>query len=151
MFFFKKDGDEEMPDPSNLSAIELAKLMDKNMSENDLHELTELEITDDQYRKVVNMIEQFVGAGGFDKESLLAFKKGMMYGIGLGYKVSDKASEFKKKPSEEELQALMRKFAFPFMSIDKGIERWEDDHWFDSMLANAKIAEPTTKTKRKDK
>ncbi len=146
MFLFGKN---EGQDPRSMTARELALMVRNAANEKELKEMVGVEITDAQYRKVVHMIETLVSDSGskLSVDTLKSFKEGIFYGLGLGTKMTLLAQDLGIESTvgsmrdKKKLKRLMSKFLFVFEAIDRGIENYTDDVWFENLMKNAKVSE----------
>lgn len=150
---------------SKMSAKQIANKVDEAIEDARKHDLLEEvmgDTPDKQLQKALHFIEEYTRASGvqdFDRDSLIAFRRGMTYGMGLMAKVSDDATQslqsgnIKVSDSNfEDVRVLLKKFMFMFAAIDRGLENWTDDHWFQNFMKNVKVApEPTPVAKTKAK
>ena len=163
MFLFGSSKEEI--DPEKLTVMELAKKLEQSTLEKEVPEVLGLTITPEQYKKMVDSIEKFVFEGDkkteFSKHGLIAYRKGIFYGIALSTKLQidarDLEPDFQKDgvgrasvTKNKTAGNIARKYAFPFWAIEHAYTNWADDEWFKNLMKNVKIEElPAKKPKKK--
>lgn len=165
MFLFGREEDDKPVDPSRLSAMELAAMIEEGVMQKEVPEAVGLEITDELYKKALDSIEKFVYKNSdiktFTKDSLLSYRKGVCYGLALASKVAADTRDLRIQDDEVrgvgkidatrggEARKIAQKYAFIFWAIEKAKENWTEDDWFKNLMRNAKVEEAPKKTKPK--
>lgn len=163
MFLFGNSKQEI--DPEKLTVMQLAKAMEKGVLEKDVPDVLELTIAPEQYKKMVDSIEKFVFDDSkkteFNKHSLMAYRKGIFYGLALSTKLQidarDLEPDFQKDgighasvTKNKTASNVARKYAFIFWAIEHAYNNWTDDEWFKNLMKNVKIEDlPAKKPKKK--
>lgn len=151
--FFKKRDDEDDLDPSTLTVKELSARFVETINDAEFLELVQFDLSKYDKKKLSQLnsvIEDTIRLDprykGLDKKDLLAFKSGVIYGLGLMFKM---ATSMPKGLSPSSMSpSVLKKLAdvvFIFKGIDSNYDTWDDDHWVDNLLKNAVIAEPKKK------
>lgn len=137
----------EDADPEKMSVRELAEMTLETINDPMFHEiLGDFTVSKEQYVKLEQIVDGLLkkhnGKDHVTLESMKGFRAGLVYGLGLAAKLSVYSSQMQKameSQNKEKVVNHLQRFAFPFVAVDGIVKNWDDDHWFDSLIKNAKI------------
>ncbi len=133
-------------------------MLDETLVDPDFKEMFEIEITDQQARDAVNLVETLVNTKGvtkLDPDTIKTFSIGALYGFALASRMATSVKDIdlseldpKNNKDRKTLKKVIRKCVFVFFALSKGLENYSDDMWFANLMKNAKVSEPVKPKKQ---
>jgi hypothetical protein len=137
----------------------MAKLSDTiREMQNDEDMVKMSDLTDAEKKKFLAGVEKMLLNGKhvakLERGTLEGFRAGVLYGLAFALKLAEHSGKMKRllqKDPEKNLPKAIKVFTLPFTALDEGIANWQNDHWFENFMANAKVAGEKKVTKPKPK